>query len=475
MDPREAQTSEALPPEVSEAADRRTEQRTALGTLLHLADSCARIEQDLEKDRSDVQRRTQREFAQAESMLKVRYDKLRTTVADRRKQELAVVDRKFKKDAGVLEGEADATRTSLKRKYGKSRQKLDREHQDAKWLAESVRDADTNRAVETFTELDENLSDLEKQTAEATDAAAELADLYGRAMPRPPEVTPTGTAADAAEKTTASLRTLQGVKLPKLFVGAMPFILGFLLLVIAAAVAQVLHVGTDAGFEPLIRTVPDPVFMGSIVGGTLVVLIAAGLVLKRWSGQRFDGWLADFAEKAALTNTAADAERTAAAEVRDAAKRKADTAFNAELESLESDFAPKRLAINARHTEARRSADNEHKLRLDKLKAERQSGHDEINGRWDAKLAEIAVMGRVDLAPVVAKRDAILGESGGSYTAGRAKLEQDWAEALAITQTMAAESDAPEFAAIEDWRSWRPSTTFSPTVRFGQMRIDLRS
>ncbi|MEM6314490.1 MAG: FtsK/SpoIIIE domain-containing protein, partial [Planctomycetota bacterium] len=40
---------------------------------------------------------------------------------------------------------------------------------------------------------------------------------------------------------------------------------------------------------------------------------------------------------------------------------------------------------------------------------------------------------------------------------------------------MAAESDAPEFAAIEDWRSWRPSTTFSPTVRFGQMRIDLRS
>ena len=455
--------------------DRRTLQRDALATLLRLADSCVEIERELETTYGDIQRRTAREYSQAESMLKQRYDKLRDTVKQRRAAELAVEKQKHAKRIEELRGEHNATVTSLKEKHRKVRKKLQREMRDAQWLAESVRDADTNRAEEALEETQKKLAEIEKTQAEQTDEAADLAARYGRRMPQV-EDAPTAPDLEASvDAVTADLDGLRRMSLPKLFVGATPFILGFFLLLIAAAVAQIVDVGLDNGIEPLLTTRPDPALMGGIVGGTFVVLVVLSVLLKKKSAANFDAAALKFVTDVSATKQAADEEHRAAAADRDEQVRVAAAAYQTELKTLDEKFLPKLQGAEDKYHHDKSAAGKAAQARQKQLEQQHDAAAMDVNVRWDAKNGEIDKTHEGDLAPVRQKRDDILGESGSDYTTGRARLERDWAEALSITQTMAEESDAPEFAAIEDWRSWKPATSFHPTVRFGSLHIDLEN
>ena len=452
---------------------RRQRQRDALGRLLHLSAESAATEHKLEQDRGDADRRANRQWSAAQQTMRERYDKSRFIARRRRKEELDKLAAAAGKALAQIDAEAAAERAGLKDKLRKKARRVEKELQDEKWLAEGVRDADATRAQDAH----EKAVKAADKDAEALDhdeaAAAELCRRWGRALP---DAEPAAAAAAAdwdarRDAVTGDLARLRRMFLPKLLEGATPWVLLVILVAAAAGVAHYLHVGDPA---LALRTTPDAAVVGGAAGATAVALILLGVLLKRRANANVDAAAKRFSDDLAAARGALAARRVAADRDRTDALAAAAKAYEDELVAADRTFGPKLQAVDKEWRQgdkdlAARTAD-----RRRAAEAEQAKERGEAEGRWQAKLDEIDQTHEADLLPHRQLFEQITGDAAEAYETGRADLESEWDNALRITREMADE-DRPEDAAIADWRSWRPPETFAPTVRLGELNVDMEA
>jgi hypothetical protein len=448
---------------------RQVRQRDALGKLLYLSRECGTLERKLEDDRADVLRRNTRQWQAAKKSIDDRHAKKRTVAQGRAKEALAKLDESRDAKLDALDKEANAQKVRVRETFRRQKKAFDAQLQDAKWLAEGVRDADHNRATDAHKSAHEAGDKDAKQLDQEERDAAAVTINFGRQPAEPAIDLPAADWPDARQQVDAAIERLHGLRLPKLTVGALPFVLLMLTALTAGAATHFLQFDDPA---VAVKTMPDWPLVGGVAGGAAALALILGLLLRRRNNRVVDQSAQQFADAVATARAAIAKRRDDADAIKIEKLKIADANYKKEQASIDAKFGPQLAKLDQDFRVADRA-------QADKSAAIRQVAADEAaaiwaaeDAKWREKLEEIAAAHRAELQPHIDQRDQTKATAEAAYAAGRQGLEADWDGALAITREMA-DDDRPEDAAIGDWRKWRPPETFAPTVRLGTLHVDM--
>ena len=450
----DAVAADAAPTKASPAAsNRRDQQRAALDQLIYLAGECAAIDRRLEAERQKAEAAARDVYLQAEGRLDVRYKNARHAAEQKRAQAVDQLESAAAGRTADLDQEESETRKRLAEKRKKIERTVQKKIQDAAWLADGVLDAEQNRARSDFDKrrkLDEKrLETLQDKTDDAAETAARL----GGSLPEIPTdprhgLTPDDLAQEDAldphlDAVDEALAKLKGLFLPKLVVGAAPWVLLTVIVILVALAAHVWSVGQGFDLPALTQTVPDWPIVGGAAGGAAVLLVIVGVLLKKRAAAQVADAARDVADRVGTADAAVQADLAAAAERRDARLAEVQADYDSEMaaerakyephaEKARRDFDQQAAALDADLNGRRSASDQKRQTQLDAAESAASSELKAIEEDHAAKLA-----------PAAKQRDAASAEAERIYKDGRTALERRWSEALKLTQEMATDSDRP--------------------------------
>jgi S-DNA-T family DNA segregation ATPase FtsK/SpoIIIE len=310
------------------------------------------------------------------------------------------------------------------------------------------------------------------EAAAPTEAIAPaVSAVPGLAVAPPPEPVdpdPAATFAARQQAVDKALRHLSGLALPRVFVGATPVLILFLLAAISGGLGW--YLGGIA--EPHVPTI-----VGA-VGGTLAVAVACGLALRRTARRQVRAAFADTTAALAAARRAAAVRLAQAADARAKAKSRAQHKRESELRYVKEKYTPG--ATNARR---------KMEAALQQIDAQAAQGRLEADAARAAALADTAESDRrttlllrqaldADLAAAQAAHDRLVADARQAYDAARTELQDRLRDGLATIEapmaaTRSAGNQAPQDWESPDWAAWKPTKAFASAVRFGRLHVDL--
>ncbi|HEY1922013.1 MAG TPA: hypothetical protein VGG44_04550, partial [Tepidisphaeraceae bacterium] len=264
----------------NEPKTHRDQQRGALEDLLELTKECAdreaAIEQQFQTASADTLGAGQRKMTDAER----RYKGLQDQVAAKFDEKNGQIDAQYQQSLAALKLNDQKLRQRAKAEYDQAQLKAKKDYDQAIWLAESVLEAEEQKAAEELKKATElNVAQTEFLDTKDGDQNA----LMTRYNQRPPpseglaaikdaeaSVDPVASFNQHKEVIEAKIKALQNLTVPRIFVGATPALIVVLVIVIAAAIPQGIAGTLTPQWQP----------MGIWAGGALVLMIVLMMILK---------------------------------------------------------------------------------------------------------------------------------------------------------------------------------------------------
>jgi hypothetical protein len=468
------------------AVERNTErdlQRSALRDLVELSTQCAaretQIEEALRSAVESANRELRRSAEQIEQRIAAEREKIEREFAERS----AGVAAEFGGEFNAINMSARASRQRIESDSDAIERDAREKLQHATWLAESVLEAAQNqlqaeykKAKEEAAAHTESLDALDKQ-------AAELLETYGhRAQPSIDDAPPAAPPADPkaaylAEKDQVEkdLWRLRGLTIPRLFVGVLPYLLVIVLCVGALVYAQGRWGRVPRSLAELNTLQVMWRQIGWCVGGTLAASLLLGWGLWAWGRVQVRRAHGAFAASMGRARRAVEAYLVQARASRESRLSRATRKRDAEVAAANERFSPM-LQKNANNRKnLLRSSEEEHKRRQSRAQDKRDGLLREANALQQSKLNELRQVHEAEQAAARARTDALIQQAQLRHDADRADLERQWHDGLARIQQPIGETNGRLLHDWNDayWQDWKPSTKFSSTVRFGELRVDL--
>src|SRR5688572_8448239 len=461
-------------------------QRMALDQVMGLSTECARDYQRLEQIRSQALAAAAEELARGRAELAAEYSAGKTRIFEEAGGVIVGHLTVFTEAKARADAEAADQLAKLEQKQHRTDQKMAREHADALWLVDTVLEGEMSRIQEANKALRQAVATDNEQLEQLQAMAEDLMARYRQSLPAGDSETavPAATVRDAAALEPAlehrrnavagKLAEMRRLLSPRLFLGVMPWVFLVLALVAAALIGHVLSVPAPRGLERVMQTGPDWRRIG----------IAAGIALVPVGGLFW--WLRGVALRRLREAARQFVDELSKARAANRADHKAVThLLDEQLLAAKVKHENDTRAANARHERHVKAAAAQYKGLLAGITGSSQAAAAEVHGTRDAavgkaeaerdrRLAELDRWRDERLAELKGKRDAAVAAADEAYRKGRDELVSRWERALEITRDLSDESDRPEFAAIGDWRAWRPPQKFAPTVRFGELAVDMR-
>ncbi len=471
----------SAPARAAEPIAPREAQRAALRDLTALATDCAATEAQIEKRRTadleNAQKAQQRAMWQAEE----RYRQHQEQIQSKHDQRAGEIEAQHQQQTRSLAGSQESLRRQIDHDRDAVERDVKQKFEQVVWLADSVLEGTQNQVRAERRKAKEL---RETQLAELEDLRTRVLhrlQVYGLLptdMPAPP---PRQQAASGAEPASSdepadyagrkqaaeeSLAHLAALKVPNSLVGATPWGVGFLLIVIAGALAQFL-----TGSAIL-----NPKATGISAGVMLLLVLAATWVLRIVGKRHLDEAYVPLTASIDAADEAS--ERQLDRSLKELERRLADAgaAREAEVSAIKEKLQPIRAAAQHRRDQALATGQGEYGAQAPRIEEQHRSQVAELEA-WHQQVKADVEKRRADATRVGEDRRAHdLAEAERLYVESRKALEHRLREGLARIQTPLSESDAESAPGWDDdsWRQWTPPRRFVSSIRFGELEVDLR-
>ncbi len=429
----------------------RDTQRRALEELIRLASECVAMDAAIARTQTSATSAADKLLKQqAASITGESLEKLSTLQAART-ENLSKIETEFIDAKAAADKQYAESRRSIQMEFDGTSGKLRKEYQDAVWLSESVMDSAVHAAEKTHTDTITKSGTDRTAVDELRDAVAVELHRYGQQhLLNEPEVVPEVTAAafefessrEDLRRRAASMATL---RLPRLFVGAWPFVIG--VVIVAGAVAA-----TQPWARNLAVDWQAPAYAAI---AAIVCVVAAGFVVARMAAAQVRRCWHQFSSALARTHSAIDQRLIDSKQTCDAAVNDAQSAKSAEVARINGQFHPMMERVKARRHDATAAAE----AMYQRLTTQAITRHDEK--QMATRLAHESSVKQIEdekdqaLFAAQSARDREVERAGAQYNAARRELVDRWDEGLRHTQEQSSLQTAPG------------------CVRFGSLAIDL--
>lgn len=487
MTPRADQLSEtvgsdpATKPPAGAAMPVGSVQREALRALVDLVDTATARESEIDQQHDASLSRAQRDHAKAvaalEEQARSAIEALHADHGAEREKILADHQRAL----GALQAQHEQSLRQLHLKHDPVAQKYRQEYEQAKWLAETVLEAAQNQLRDEHRQVQQEVEEQREALGELQNKAFALLHRYGQnaatiaSVGEPAEIDPASAqSAFQAHHQAAgmNLSRLESLALPGLFVGVWPFVIAILIGLLAAVGGQVYAAGVPrADFVPQWTEIGIALAIaagGLVIAGVVLKLLGNTQVRKAYAPLRFALEQAERALSARLAHAASLREQRLV----EAQQRSRD-----EVRAAKERFGPKVKRADEAHQQAARAEKAAYQAQRNHLSKQ----HEDALAQADRKLhdaeAAAARQQQEALEQVTARRDADIQSADAAHAAALSALEQHWMEGLTQIQApiTSRSRNGPQALTWDDpsWEHWTPPERFPPTVRFGELQVDL--
>ncbi|HEY7119132.1 MAG TPA: FtsK/SpoIIIE domain-containing protein [Tepidisphaeraceae bacterium] len=458
----------------------RDVQRRALRELVELASQCA-------TDETEIERRHDKDVAaEADDFERKNY-----AAEHRTKQFEENVGTKYGERQGKIQGQFDTETASIregnekeKRKvqaqYGPVEQDIKKKYDEAVWLADAELEARQNQIRVEQKQANDDLKSHGEEVDTLEGRAINLLKTY-RHKPSDQDPSQLATAEgetrepgnylakrDAAYK---ELQHLEGLVAPKLFVGIRPILILIVLVGIAAG-AMYFKTMDQRNFDIQPYVV--------VCGGTLVAAFAIGFAIRVIAkGSIRKGWtrckkhLNEAREAAKVDHESTLEQLDQRAE---AARQKRAN----EVAQLKETYSPKLSNVQQKKKAALGVVEQQATARMKNFEEKRQNLRKDTDAWRDKHLADVKQKLARELETNKANHEAKVKQIEDQYHADKAALATRWKDGLVrIAKPMQEGADGNGRTIYDwegtDWHKWTAPRTFSPTVRFGEFQVDLKT
>jgi hypothetical protein len=451
-------------------------QRGALQELVELVSECAtheaQVEQQLQSSLSESQGTGQKKLTDAER----KYKSLQEQVAAKVHEKQSQIEERYEKAVATLKSNDQSLRNRVRMEHETAQQLIKKDYDQATWLAESVLEAEEGKAAEELKKATELNAAQTEYLNEKEGQAAALMQRFGQ-KPPPGEALAVIKEAEASvdpgnsfnqhkEVMERQVAALAALSVPRLFIGATPYLIGALVLAVAAAIPQAIQQTLQPQWQGL------AIWVGSGVAGLVVFLVLMNSLAKKQIAavyvplrRAMDG--GRIANDNLLSQATVEHDMNLA---------KAKRQNKGELQAARDRAAPILDKATKKRDATLQAAQAELQAKLAQNEALRKSTLAELEQWRVRKLEEIKKLFEAETTKVGDRATALEAELRQKLAAERAVLEKRWAEGLKNIQEPIREEGNANLAWNDPiWDDWKAPKKFPATIRFGQLQVDLKA
>jgi len=470
----EAAAAEAPPP----SETRRDVQRHALQELVALSTEVTANEvQTDEKYAADLAA-NDKGLDRAGMQVAEREKSLRESMAQKHAERVAHAKGQYQQTFAALESAYKGTRQRVEH----DKQTIDRDvkknYEQAVWLAESVLEADEHRIAADFKKAREVAGGRAQLIDSLDDQAAAIVARFRQELPPPApgdealaegEARP-ATFDEAQARIEERLVQLDRLGVPGLFVGVRPFFWGVGICVLAAVAAQgVMAQSVEPNLEAL--------SIGLGAGALLCVIL--GLVFRSVARSRVRQAFVPLRQASWVAREVIAADLKAAEERREADLESAEQKRQEEVQGAKDRLGPLAAGAVKRREIDLAAADADFNHRIPELAQCRDQALADAEAWVQKHKTDLAERIAAELAKSAKRHAERKAEVEAWYVQARADLKLNWEAGLARINEPIAKAGGKLNAPLDwgdagAWKAWLPPKTFAPTIRFGELKIDLK-
>ena len=486
--PASAATAAATAPPPSAAADHDAA-RAALRDLVALAAECAAREAEVAQAHRAALEQAEKELGRSRSNVDLRFRGVREEIQTKTQARVEQINQQFQAELAELKASDAQRRRTVLDEYERATADVNQKVQQAVWLAESMFEAQQNALIAEEGKAKEKLSDELFDLDETQRLAEALIEKY-RQQPPPyagpdEEPLPEGQAADAiyaASKQDAQMRLaqLRGLGLARLFAGVKPFVVALLVCVVTAVVAVWVAGGTPTTNEQIKALPLDPKVIALSILGALAFCGLLGALLYFVAKSQVRNVYVPMRRAIAVTRTAARAAAEKADDERGAALARAERKRKQEVQVIKGQFAPQLSRAQKNRDSATRIIEADYAKKIERFEEHRDRALAEATA-WQKQHAEVIEQKHAaEMQAAQQRHEAQVRAANEQFAADTAALKRRWHDGLLAIRAPLQHQKAGGAATITRWddaawRSWTPPKTFNPKIRFGELRVDLKS
>jgi hypothetical protein len=458
-------------PEEPQAQTHRDLQRGALQELVELVTRCAGLEIEIDKKHAEAVAANVTRDIRLNNDLERQFKSLQDQLTQKHAEKLNAIETRYQQTQTALKKNDSAGRTRAKQEFENAQKDLKKKYDEAVWMAESVLEAAESKVADDLKKAVELHAAQGEQLAAKEDEVRAVLARFGQ-QPPPAQAADAAAAGDESaeisfaqylETAETQLEKLSTLGIPNLMVGAKPYLLVFLFLIIAAAAAQ----GIAKTLEPQWQS------LAIFVGAALVLSIVLLVLLKSMGRKQV---LEAYAPLRVTLDTAfLDNEKVVE---RAKKKRELDLVAAGQQKKVEVQKARDGATpVLDRITKKRDSNVTILAADVEKKNAEnealRTTALEELEKSRARKQAELKQSYDTQLAKIVQRNTLKQAEIQKVFETERAALEKKWSDGLARIQEPISENGTMVLPWGDPaWTTWKTPMKFPATVRFGQLQID---
>ena len=168
---------------------------------------------------------------------------------------------------------------------------------------------------------------------------------------------------------------------------------------------------------------------------------------------------------------------SAAAAQREARRAKAINKRNVEIASVKSQYMPLLASAAKKRDSSLLATKTEYERKVEKVDTQKDKSQNELGSWQDQNVGHVDNRVREEIAAATARHDAAVSEAAQQQTNDAAALKQQWESGLAnITSPLEQNRAGVRLMKWDDpaWKTWAPSKTFDPKIRFGALQVDIK-
>jgi len=462
------------PKQAPAVSTRRDLQRESLDGLIRLVRECAAEETRIENERAAAQAKADKVLQIANDAVNRKYQAIEQSVRDLYLRRVTEADKQLDWARDDLSSKGKTRRRTIQHEYDKSAEDLKTNHDQSVWLADSVLEAAEIRIKEEYQKTKDraaaaalSLEELEKKAAEALMQLGQgTPEVPDEPVPEPEPGRDPGEAFEthrqAAEKHVSQLGSN---KLAQLGSGSKPL---FLMLVVFVVLVSIPQIAAQT-------LTPQWVGIGIMAAVALGIILPSAFFLKKLAKMKVVESFAPFRYAMNAAFKAAEAMTTQADMKRETDLTTAKETRKKEVQGAKDKLNPlAHQALKARDTQTQ-AIRNEVAKRVAELEKQRDASRTATDAWQNEILPKLKKRHLRHIGASQEAHDAKLFNAHVEHDKARTELEQRWADGLLVIRQPANEgSRAIADWSPETWDAWKPPKTFTETIRFGEIQVDLK-
>ncbi len=386
--------------------------RRGVGRVLDLAEQVPAERAAAKEEQDTVLRAARRDRDRIHAAAKGRYEKEVAAAEEVREEAVAAATQRRDERLSRLSKENASAAKQVAELHKRATRTAEKDRHDAEWLAQVTCNADLARIEEEQNQAEKAAADASEHVATQVRNADDLARQYGvRETPQTDEAASPEAVDSAIAAVNEAIEALRRLRLPRLFVGATPWVV---LVLLAGGGAAAGWLGSPEHRETA---------AGVGAGVAVVLAVALGYFLRKMGTTQAGEQLQQVHNAAATARLSIEQQREREAErhVRETDAARATAA--ADVAAAEAEHGPRIAKIDQDRDEQLRQVETKVRQRQDTIDAEHKAAEDDAKRSYESAVATADATKAAAVDPANAAYDQVASQAADELAAKEAAAD----------------------------------------------------